>query len=97
MLAESRAERDAILKEARAKVDAMLDEAKRRSQEEGDKLIQQTRAQIEREKAAAIDDLKRQVATLSVQIAGKIIEDDLKADNRQEQLIEKYLQESNFN
>ncbi len=97
MLAESRAERDAILKEARAKVDAMLDEAKRRSQVEGDKLIQQTRAQIEREKAAAIDDLKRQVATLSVQIAGKIIEDDLKADNRQEQLIEKYLQESNFN
>ncbi len=97
MLAESRAERDAILKEARAKVDAMLDEAKRRSQEEGDKLIQQTRAQIEREKAAAIEDLKRQVATLSVQIAGKIIEDDLKADNRQEQLIEKYLQESNFN
>lgn len=97
MLAESRAERDAIIKEARAKVDAMIEEAKVRSQQEADKLIEQARAQIEREKAGAIDDLKRQVATLSVQIAGKLIESNLAADNSQEQLIEKYLQESNFN
>lgn len=97
MLTESRAERDAILKEAREKVQAMLDEAKRRAQEEGDKLIEQARAQIEREKAGVIDDLRRQVAALSVEIAGKLIESDLRADDRQEQLIEKYLQESNFN
>lgn len=97
MLAETRTERDAILKEAREKVEAMLDEARKRAQSEGDKLIEQARAQIEREKADAIDALKRQVATLSVEIAGKLIESDLKADDRQEQLIEKYLQESNFN
>lgn len=97
MLAETRAERDAILKEAREKVEAMLSEARNRAQSEGDKLIEQARAQIEREKVEAIDALKRQVATLSVEIAGKLIESDLKADDRQEQLIEKYLQESNFN
>ncbi len=97
MLAETRTERDAILKEAREKVEAMLDEARKRAQSEGDKLIEQARAQIGREKADAIDALKRQVATLSVEIAGKLIESDLKADDRQEQLIEKYLQESNFN
>lgn len=97
MLAESRAERDAILKEAHDKVEAMLEDARQRSQQESAKLIEQTRAQIEREKAAAIDDMKRQVATLSVQIAGKIIEEDLKNADRHEQLIKKYLQESNFN
>lgn len=97
MLAETRTEHDAILKEAREKVEAMLDDARKRAQSEGDKLIEQARAQIEREKADAIDALKRQVATLSVEIAGKLIESDLKADDRQEQLIEKYLQESNFN
>ncbi|MBQ2321629.1 MAG: F0F1 ATP synthase subunit B [Bacteroidales bacterium] len=97
ILAESRAERDAIIKEARAKVDAMIEDAKARSQQEADKLIEQARAQIEREKAGAIDDLKRQVATLSVQIAGKLIETNLNTDNGQEALIEKYLQESNFN
>ncbi len=97
MLADTRTERDAILKEAREKVEAMLDDARKRAQSEGDKLIEQARGQIEREKADAIDALKRQVATLSVEIAGKLIENDLKADDRQEQLIEKYLQESNFN
>lgn len=97
MEAESRAERDAMLKEAREKVQQMLDEAHKRSQEEGDKLIEQARTQIEREKAGAIDDLKRQVAALSVQIAGKLIESNLQDADRQEKLIEKYLQESNFN
>ena len=95
--AETRAERDAILKEAREKVQHMLDEARKLSQEEGDKLIEQARAQIEREKAGAIDELKKQVAALSVQIAGKLIESNLQDNDRQEQLIEKYLQESNFN
>ena len=75
----------------------MLDEARKLSQEEGDKLIEQARAQIEREKAGAIDELKKQVAALSVQIAGKLIESNLQDNDRQEQLIEKYLQESNFN
>lgn len=97
MEAESRAARDEMLKEAKEKVQQMLDEAHKRSQEEGDKLIEQARAQIEREKAGAIDDLKRQVAALSVQIAGKLIESNLQDGDRQEQLIEKYLQESNFN
>ena len=95
--AETRAERDAILKEAREKVQHMLDEARKLSQEEGDKLIEQARAQIEREKAGAIDELKKQVAALSVQIAGKLIESNLQDNDRQEQLIDKYLQESNFN
>lgn len=95
--AETRAERDAILKEACEKVQHMLDEARKLSQEEGDKLIEQARAQIEREKAGAIDELKKQVAALSVQIAGKLIESNLQDNDRQEQLIEKYLQESNFN
>ena len=95
--AETRAEREAILKEAREKVQHMLDEARKLSQEEGDKLIEQARAQIEREKAGAIDELKKQVAALSVQIAGKLIESNLQDNDRQEQLIEKYLQESNFN
>ena len=95
--AETRAERDAILKEAREKVQHMLDEARKLSQEEGDKLIEQARAQIEREKAGAIDELKKQVAALSVHSAGKLIERNLQDNDRQEQLIEKYLQESNFN
>ncbi len=94
---EARAERDSLLREAREKVQAMLDEAHKQAQAEGQKLLDEARAQIEKEKASAIDDLKKQVAGLSVQIAGKLIEENLQNDDKQQQLIEKYLQESNFN
>lgn len=94
---EANAQRDAILREAREKVEAMLEEARNRSKVESDKMLEQARAQIEKEKLAAVDELKRQVATLSVGIAGKLIGESLAAQDRQEQLIEKYLQESNFN
>ena len=50
-----------------------------------------------RDKKELINELKKQVAALSVQIAGKLIESNLQDNDRQEQLIEKYLQESNFN
>ena len=95
--AESRAERDALLKETREKVTAMIEDAQKRAQEQGDKLLAEARVQIEKEKAGAIEDMKRQVAKLSVEIAGKLIEKDLEGDDKQEKLIEKYLQESNFN
>ena len=95
--AEAKAERDEMLKETRARIDAMLEEARKRPQAEGDKLLEQARAQIEKEKAAAIEELRVQVANLSVGIASKLIEDSLANDDRQEQLIEKYLKESNFN
>ncbi len=94
---EARAEREAILKEAREKAEAIMDNARKRSQEEVDKLLTEARAQIEKEKAGAIDELKNQVAKLSVDIAGLLIAENLKTDDKQEKLIEKYLSESNFN
>ncbi len=97
MLSESNAERDAIIKKANEKAQQILADAVTKAQENVDKLNEQARLQIEREKVAAIDDIKRQVAALSVQIAGKLIENSLQDGDRQEQLIEKYLQESNFN
>ncbi len=97
MLSESNAERDTILKKANEKAQQILADAVTKAQENVDKLNEQAKLQIEREKVAAIDDIKRQVAALSVQIAGKLIENNLQDGDRQEQLIEKYLQESNFN
>ena len=97
MLSESNAERDTILKKANEKAQQILADAVTKAQENVDKLNEQAKLQIEREKVAAIDDIKRQVAALSVQIAGKLIENNLQDGDRQELLIEKYLQESNFN
>ncbi|MGY8914445.1 MAG: F0F1 ATP synthase subunit B, partial [Flavobacteriales bacterium] len=51
-------------------------------------MIKQAQAAIESEKKAAVADIKNQVATLSVEIAEKVIKGQLSNDNKQLQLVE---------
>ncbi len=97
LAAEARQERDLVLKEARELKDSIIEEAKKVAQTEAAKIMDGARIQIEKEKANAINELKQQVAKLSVDIAGKILLENLQTNGQQEKLIEKYLKESNFN
>lgn len=97
MAAEARQERDLLLKEARALKDSIIEEARNTAQVEANKILADAKAQIAKEKADAIIGLKQQVAKLSVEIAGKILSETLQTESQQEKLIEKYLNESNFN
>src|SRR5690606_16146774 len=69
ILREARAERDAILKEARELKEQIISEAKGKAAEEGNRMIEQAREQIENQKMAAITELKNQVAQMSIDIA----------------------------
>lgn len=97
ILKEARMERDNILKEAREIREKMLDEAKMKAKEEAEKILQQTRLAIENEKMAAVTELKNQVASMSIQIAEKILESELSSPKKQEELVEAMLKKSNFN
>lgn len=97
MVADAKQERDMMLKEARAMKDSILAEAKENAVVEAQKIVASAKVQIQKEKSDAISELKQQVAKLSVEIAGKLLVEDLKANERQEKIIEKYLNECNFN
>lgn len=97
MEAESRIEREKILKEARAMKDSIIEEARQQAIIAAEKVSADARAQIAKETADAKAELKQQVAKLSVEIASRILAEDLQTDGKQEKLIEKYLNESNFN
>lgn len=97
LLKEARAERDALMKDARETKDQILMEAKERATVEYDKIVASAKEAIESEKAAAISELKKQVADLSMNIAERVIREELKSDERQQQLIAKYLQEAKLN
>lgn len=84
LLKEARAEREAMLKEARAMKDKIVSDAKTEAQAEANKLIAQAQANIEAEKNAALADIKSQVASLSVEIAEKVVKQEL--DNKDKQL-----------
>ena len=55
------------------------------------------RSAIERERIAAVSDIKNLIANFSVEIAGKILEEKLKDENQQKELVQNYIDQINLN
>jgi len=97
LLAEARAERDSLMKEAREIKDKMINDAKSEAQAAGEKMISQAKAAIESEKNAAMAELKNQVSSLSLEIAEKLLQEELSNKETQTKLIEKMLGDAKLN
>ncbi|HRN40477.1 MAG TPA: F0F1 ATP synthase subunit B [Vicingus sp.] len=97
LLNQARAERDEMLKDARAVKDKMISEAKVTANAEAERIIASAKEAIQHEKLAAITELKNQVATLSIEIAEKIIKQELSTAEKQKSLIDNAVSEINLN
>jgi F-type H+-transporting ATPase subunit b len=97
LLNEARSERDAMLKEAREIKDGIVAEAKGIATKESEKIIASARESIQHEKMAAITDLKNQVANLSIEIAEKILKDELSSADKQKAIIDNVVKDINLN
>jgi len=97
LLKEARAEREAMLKEARELKVKIIDDAKLEAKEEADKLLTQAQNAIETEKKAAVVELKSQVAGLTIDLAQKIVKNELSNKDKQLKLVETMLDETNLN
>jgi F-type H+-transporting ATPase subunit b len=97
LLADARLERDAMIKEAREIKEKMINDAKTEAQVAGQKMIEQAKASIESEKNAAMAELKAQVSTLSLDIAEKLLKDELSNKEAQTKLVEKMLGDVKLN
>jgi len=97
ILKEAREERERILKEARDMKNKMIAEAKDAAATEADKAIVSAKAAIEAEKTAAIVELKNQAASLSIDVAEKILGQELSAENKQTAMIGKIIEDVKFN
>jgi F-type H+-transporting ATPase subunit b len=93
IIAEARQEKDSILKEARDIKDKFLAEAKEQASREGQKIVENARRQVEAEKKAAVNEMKKQVAELSVLIAEKVIRKELKDKKTQEDMVKNLLED----
>ena len=91
ILQEAREKQAQILKEAAETRDAIVEKAQDKARSEGARLLDEARAAIEQEKKAAIADIRQQVATLSVEIAEKVLRQNLKDDKAQMDLIDRML------
>jgi F-type H+-transporting ATPase subunit b len=97
ILAEAKNERDLLLKEAREVKDSIIAEAKATATAEGERLLVQARTNIQNEKNAAVAEIKTQVATLSIEIAEKILKTELNTDEKQKSLVNNLLVDVNLN
>jgi len=97
IIAEARQEKNMILKEAKEIKDKIIAEAREKAMQETAKSIVLAKQQIEAEKVAAINDLKNQVAELSVMIAEKVIRKELSNKSEQEKMVDGLIDDIKLN
>ena len=97
ILQEAREKQAQILKEAAETRDAIVEKAQEKARAEGARLLDDAKAAIEQEKKAAIADIRKQVATLSVEIAEKVLRQNLQGDRAQMDLIDRMLDDVSAN
>lgn len=97
LLQEARAERDGMLRDARDMADKLVADAKQTAKDEGERMIDQAKQTIDGERAAAVAELKAEVAKLSLEIAEKLVRQELKDDGAQQELIGRMISDSKLN
>lgn len=93
ILREAREERDQIVREAREAAEAIISGSREKASQEANVLISRARQAIEREKEAAMIEIRQQVASISIEIASRVVKEKLSVTGEQEKLIENYLNE----
>ena len=82
-----------LLKEARGIKNSIVSQAKDEAKAEAQKIIENANKSIKNEKNAAVSEIKKQVATLSIDIAEKILKEKLSDDDKQMQIVEELLKD----
>ena len=94
---EAREERDKILREAREAGARLHDQAQADAKKNADKIIEDAKAIINTEKAAALRDVKAQVALFSIEIAERLMKKNLSNDKAQKDLADTLIKDLKLN
>ncbi|MDT8393888.1 MAG: F0F1 ATP synthase subunit B [Bacteroidales bacterium] len=97
LLKEAQEERSVILREARKLKDEIIEKARAKANEEANNIVENAKERIENEKMAAMTDLKNQIASISIEIAEKILEHELSDQSRQQEFMKKLIDNAKFN
>jgi len=74
----------------------LINTAKEEAQEEAQKILAQAQEAIQNEKRAAISELKEQVGSIAMDIAEKVLQKELESKDKQVELIDQLLKDSNL-
>ena len=93
IISETRAQQNKLMQEAAAERDHMIAQAQDKAREEAQKIMDEARVRIQEEKEAAIKEVRKEVAVISLAIAEKVVRKDLSTDASQKALADRLLDE----
>jgi F-type H+-transporting ATPase subunit b len=95
IIAQAKLDRDSLLKEAREMKSQIISQAKDQAALEAEKLVNSAKEQISNEKMKALTELKNHVADLSIEMAEKVLSNELSDASKQKELINRSLKDNN--
>jgi F-type H+-transporting ATPase subunit b len=96
LLKTAHIERARLIELATETQQAIINEAKIEAEKVSKKMIEKTKALLVEEQKAALEDMKNIVATLSVQIAEKLLQAQLEQQHTQEKLVHRLIEEAHW-
>lgn len=97
LVAEAKRERDLIIKEAKEAADKMVAEAKDRAVEQGNKIMEDAREVMTQERVKMMSQIKKDVASLSIEIAEKVIRKELSDKATQQSFVSELVADAKLN
>jgi F-type H+-transporting ATPase subunit b len=97
LLKEAKAERDEMLRNARLTSEKIVEDARLKATEEADRIVESARENINYEKLKAMHELKNQIASLSIDIAEKLMKAELSDRQKADSLIQRELENAHLN
>ena len=96
IIQRAKAEHAQIITEAAKKRDLILENAKEKATKEANQIVANARKQILQEKEEAMNSIRREIAVISVDIAEKVLRENLKRKEDQMSMIERLIDEVNL-
>jgi F-type H+-transporting ATPase subunit b len=91
IMTETRTEQTRLMQEAAAERDRMIAQAQDQAREEAQKILEDAKVRINQEKEAAMNELRNEVAKISLAIAEKVVRNELSSDTSQKDLVDKLI------
>lgn len=91
---QAREERQKLFADAKADAEIFRANELKRAKEDASKMIESAKGEIESQKNAALNEVRKEVGALSVSIAERLIKDNLNSNEAQTSLVNKLVNES---
>lgn len=93
ILTEARTQQASILKEANEMRNKIVNDAKESAHTESAKIMEEAKAEIQKEKELALREVKNEIASLSIDIAERILRKNLENKTAQVELVDNLIKE----